>query len=262
MDDLGLALRLADLADALTLPAFQAGSPPAHAKGDGSFVSTVDIMVERELRDELARERPDDAVLGEEETNFGTAARLWLIDPIDHTNNFVRGIPMFATLLALRIDERNELGVVSAPGLGRRWWARRGWGAFTTPATALHVSRVDSLADAYTSFAALHVWAERGRVGGILDLARRCRFSYGSGGFWAHMLVAEGRLEASLDPWGQVWDVAPVQLIVAEAGGRVTDLAGVERVDGGCAVVTNGLLHDEILRLVGEGVADGSDPSG
>jgi len=233
-----------------------------HAKADGSLVSTVDIVVERKLRDELVRERPADAVRGEEETDFGTAVRSWLIDPIDHTNNFVRGIPMFATLLALRVDERTELGVVSAPALGRRWWARHGRGAFTAPATALRVSLVDCLADAYVSFAALHVWAERGRVGGILDVAKRCRFSYGSGGFWAHMLVAEGRLEASLDPWGQIWDVAPIQLIVAEAGGRVTDLAGVERIDGGCAVVTNGLLHDEILRLIGDGAADGSAPFG
>lgn len=251
MDDLELALRLADIADAHTMRAFRAGAVAAWPKADGSLVSAVDMAVERQLRAELSRHRGSDAVVGEEEAGTGSGNRRWLLDPIDHTNNFARGIPVFGTLIALEIDGAVDgaggVGVVSAPALGRRWWAAAGAGAFTDGGTRLVVSPVADLSEAYLSFAALHVWDRRGKVRALVELAGRCRFTYGSGGFWAHMLVAEGKLEASLDPWGQLWDVAPVRVIVTEAGGRVTDVDGVPRTDGGSAVVTNGLLHQEII---------------
>jgi histidinol-phosphatase len=191
--------------------------------------------------------RPADGVLGEETAAAGGGARRWVIDPIDHTNNFVRGIPTFATLIALLVDGVADVGVVTAPALQRRWWARRGQGAFTDGDRPLRVSTVDDVSEAYLSYAAAHVWQQRGQLDGLLDLTRRTRFVVGSGGFSAHMLVAEGLLEGSLDPWGQLWDLAPIQVIVEEAGGILTDTAGRPRSDGGCAVVTNAVLHDEIL---------------
>jgi histidinol-phosphatase len=259
-DDLALAWRLADLADGHTAVAFGGGRLAASSKADGSLVSAVDLEVERSIRAELTVHRPGDAFLGEEtppsdgesdgESDGGSdggSRRRWVVDPIDHTNNFVRGIPAFATLIALMVDEVVAVGVVSAPALGRRWWARRGHGAFTDDGRRLRVSAVADLADAYLSYAAVHVWQERGRLDGIVELSRRARFVYGSGGFRAHMLVAEGLLDASLDPWGKVWDLAPIQVIVEEAGGALTDISGVARVDGGCAVVTNGVLHATVL---------------
>ncbi|HEU5160970.1 MAG TPA: inositol monophosphatase family protein [Streptosporangiaceae bacterium] len=247
MSDLALALRLADLADGRTAAAFGTGRVAASSKADGSLVSAVDVEVERSLRAEVRRHRPDDGFLGEETPPSAGGRRQWVVDPIDHTNNFVRGIPTFATLIALMADGVAEVGVVSAPALGRRWWARRGEGAFTDDGRPLRVSTVADIAEAYLSFGGVHVWQRRGLLDGIIDLSRRARFVVGSGGFSAHMQVAEGLLEASLDPWGKIWDLAPIQVIVEEAGGALTDTSGVARADGGCAVVTNGVLHDAVL---------------
>ncbi|GIH81202.1 inositol monophosphatase family protein [Planobispora longispora] len=280
MDDLSLALHLADVADELSLAAFRTAATVRH-KPDGSLVSATDVAVERALRAELARSRPADAVHGEE---FGGGAarggaldggRIWIIDPIDHTNNYIRGIPVYATLIALAVDGVVEVGVVSAPAMPRRWWAWRGAGAhaegahiggahadgvhadsahiggvFTGGPEPLRVSAVAALDDAHISFAALSRWEDRGSLPGLVELSRRTRFTFGSGGFWAQMLVAEGRLDACLDPWGEVWDLAAVQLIVEEAGGRLTDLSGRAHAAGGCAVVTNGLLHDTLLAML------------
>jgi histidinol-phosphatase len=249
VDDLTLALVLADLADRETLASFNTADVAIWTKRDGSLVSDTDVRVEAALCARLRQERPGDAVLGEEGGAHASTVseRCWIIDPIDHTNNFVRGIPVFATLIALRVAGEITVGVVSAPGLGRRWWAQRGHGAHSDTGGPLRTSGVDDPTEAHISFAALDVWADRGCLPGVLALARRSRFVFGSGGFWAHMLVAEGRLEASLDPWGELWDIAAVQVIVEEAGGRLTDVVGVARPDGGCAVVTNGLLHPAVL---------------
>ncbi|GAA3445351.1 inositol monophosphatase family protein [Planomonospora venezuelensis] len=156
------------------------------------------------------RSRPADAVHGEE---FGGGAfcggRVWISDPIDHTNNYVCGVPAYATLIALVVDGVVEVGVVSAPAISRRWWARRGGGAHTSGAEPLRVSAVGALDDAHISFAGLSRWADRGNLSGLVELSRRTRFTFGSGGFWAQMLVAEGRLEACLDPWGEVWTWPP-----------------------------------------------------
>ncbi|WP_235833976.1 inositol monophosphatase family protein [Actinomadura logoneensis] len=205
----------------------------------------ADTETERALRARLARERPDDSVLGEEEG--GTqGARCWLLDPVDHTANFARGVPVFATLIALVEDGEPTVGVVSAPALGRRWWAARGQGAFAD-GERIRVSTVDALPDASLSFAALERWDDRGLLPGIVDLSRRARHTWGSGGFWSQMLVAEGRLDASLDPWGKPWDLAAPKIIVAEAGGRLTDLDGEPRIDRDAALVSNDLLHPELL---------------
>lgn len=247
MDDLSLALSLATVADELTLSGFRQEAVTASEKPDGSLVTAVDLAVESALKAELRAARPGDAVLGEETAGTVTSGRTWVIDPLDHTVNFVRRLPEFATLIALLVDAKPYLGVVSAPALGRRWWAERGHGAFADGGAPLRVSGVADVAEAYLSFAALPRWQAQGRLSGLLDLAARAKFTTGSGGFWAQMMVAEGRLDVCLDPWGELWDLAPIQVVVEEAGGRLTDVAGAARPDHGCAIVTNGILHEETL---------------
>ncbi|MEV4255385.1 inositol monophosphatase family protein [Spirillospora sp. NPDC049652] len=245
MTDLALALGLADLADDITLRHFRRTDLGVRAKPDRSPVTEADTETERALRTVLACERPGDTIVGEEEG--GTQGpRCWLLDPVDHTANFVRGIPVFATLIALVQDGRPTVGVVSAPALGRRWWASLGGGAFAD-GEPIRVSAVADLADASLSFAALDRWDDRALLPGIVGLGRRARHSWGSGGFWSQMLVAEGRLDASLDPWGKPWDLAAPKIIVEEAGGRLTDLDGAPRIDRDAALVSNGLLHPELL---------------
>jgi histidinol-phosphatase len=169
-----------------------------------------------------------------------------VVDPIDGTKNFVRGVPVWASLIALRIDGRVDVGVVSAPALGRRWWAARGHGAFAD-GQPISVSRVSRLADAHLSYSSLTGWEEQGRLEGLLQLSRDCWRTRAFGDFWSHVLVAEGAVDASFEPEVSLWDLAPLQVIVEEAGGRFTDLSGAARPDGGSAVCSNGLLHDEVL---------------
>lgn len=245
--DLDLALELADIADSLSLRGFGGGVLETKEKADGSTVSSVDLEIERRLAAALSERCPGDTILGEEISRpTGAFRRRWIIDPIDHTANYVRKIPFFATMIALEVAGEIAVGVISAPALRCRWWASRGGGAFSDGRRA-QVSSIGRLGDAYLSFAAIHVWQRRALAQNIVDLAGQCRFTYGSGGFWAHMMVAEGRLDASLDPWGEVWDIAALKVIVEEAGGRVTDLDDRSRVDGGCAIVTNGHLHETII---------------
>jgi histidinol-phosphatase len=170
-----------------------------------------------------------------------------VIDPIDGTKNFVRGVPVWATLIALQIEEAVTVGVVSAPALGRRWWAGRGLGAFAgsspSDAGALRVSSVSSLADAALSYSSLGGWAGSG----FLDLTRKVWRSRAFGDFWSHVLVAEGAVDVSCEPEVSLWDLAALQVVVEEAGGRFSDLSGVARPDGGSVVCSNGALHDEVL---------------
>jgi histidinol-phosphatase len=236
-DDLRLALALADAADAITMRSFQS-TFAVRTKADRTPVTEVDEAVERAIRATLERERPNDGIVGEE---FGTGrpgfspARRWIIDPIDATKNFIRGIPVFGTLIALD----GQVGVVSAPALHRRWWAARGEGAFRNGA-AIHVSSIDAIGEAM--LAGLEI-DDR-----VLALARACKHVRGFGDFWQHMLVAEGACEIAIDPVVAHWDVAAVQIIVEEAGGRFTTLGGDARADGGSGVSTNGVLHEEVLR--------------
>ena len=250
-DDLQLTHELADIADGITLSRFRAADLRVETKPDMSPVSEADTAVESALRRRLAQSRPADAVLGEEEgggSEAEEAARRWIIDPIDATRAYVRGVPVFATLIALEVEGRVDIGVVSAPGLRRRWWARRGEGAFADGAP-LHVSRVRRLEDAFISTTDLRFLDEPHRAA-YVALALRCWTARALGDFWSHMLVAEGAVDIAVEPGGSIWDFAAIQPIVEEAGGRFTDYDGVARIDGGRAISTNGLLHDAVLEAM------------
>lgn len=235
--DLELALRLADAADAISMPRFRTGVP-VETKPDLTPVTEVDRAVEAELRRLLALERPGDAILGEEEGVSGDAARRWVVDPVDGTRNYARGIPVWATLVALEDSGSVRLGVVSAPALGGRWWAERGDGAFAD-GHRIRVSSVSRVEDAVLSFAL---------EDGVPELARQAWHARGFGDFWSHMLVAEGVVDGAIDAVGvREWDLAAVQVVVEEAGGRFSDFAGESRIDTGTAISSNGLLHAELL---------------
>lgn len=253
--DLELAQRLADAADAITMLHFRSVDLRVETKPDDSPVTNADREVEEMIRAQLASHRPDDAIVGEEFGAAGTGSRRWIIDPVDATRNYVRGIPVFATLVALEEDGDISVGVVSAPALRARWWASRGDGAFAGD-RRLRVSAVRRLEDANLCHAGLDDWRDAGRpVDPLLELARQCGRSRGFGDFWQHMLVAQGSAELALEPAVSLWDVAAVKVIVEEAGGTFSDLSGVPRPDGGDAISSNGLLHDEALRFIGRRTA-------
>jgi histidinol-phosphatase len=242
--DLRLALSLADAADELTLRHFRSASLAVRTKADQTPVSEVDEAVERLLR---SRVPPGDAVVGEEYgASAARSARKWIIDPIDATKNYIRGIPVFATLIALTVDDALQVGVVSAPALARRWFAVRGEGAFCN-GERLRVSSVQTLQEAQLAYDGIADFDKAGLADRFLALARSCGRTRGFGDFWAHMLVAEGAMDVAVEPEVAPWDVAAVQLIVEEAGGRFTDLGGNARYDGRSAVSTNGLLHKAAL---------------
>lgn len=254
--DLALALALADAADAVTLPRFRAADLRVERKPDRTPVTDADTACEDSLRAMLATHRPDDAVLGEERGGSLGAGRVWVIDPIDGTKNFSRGVPVWATLVALVQDGRPVAGVVSAPALGRRWWAAAGRGAHTSdPARGvaegpIGVSAVGDLGDAYASTTDLDHWRTLGRQEQWLALTRECWESRAFGDFWHHCLVAEGVLDLAVEPEANTWDLAAAQVIVEEAGGRLTDLGGAARPDGGDSLTSNGRLHDAALAVV------------
>jgi histidinol-phosphatase len=253
-DDLALALALAADADELTLARFRAEDLVVETKPDLTPVTEADRGVEQLVRERLAAARPGDAVLGEEMGTSGEGPRRWIIDPIDGTKNYVRGIPVWATLLALEVEGRIEVGVVSAPALQRRWWASRGQGAFVEESGGtrrLRVSAVRQLADAQLSLAGMEDWIGIGRLDDVLELVRACWRSRGFGDLWSYMLVAEGAADVGLDAEANLWDLAAAMVIVEEAGGRFTDLGGAPRPDGGDAIATNGLLHDAALAIIG-----------
>jgi len=239
--DLQLALELADAADEITMKGFRSSSLGVRTKSDKTPVSEADEAVERMLRAALERERAGDGIVGEEFGVSGESARRWILDPIDATKNYIRGIPVFGTLIALEEQGRITVGVVSAPAMAKRWWASAGGGAFCN-GEAIHVSRVATIEEAFLSSYAL--------TEPYLTLARRsarpCAFS----DFWAHMLVAEGALDIAVEPRLAPWDMAPLQIIVEEAGGRFTNVQGDARYDGGSGLSTNGLLHDAVLEVL------------
>jgi histidinol-phosphatase len=241
--DLELALRLANAADLISLRRFRARDLAIETKPDRTPVTEADRAVEHELRTILALERRRDAILGEEGGESGAGRRRWLIDPIDGTRNYSRGIPVWATLVALEEDGEVALGVVSAPALHRRWWAERDRGAYAG-GDRIRVSAVRRPEDAVLSFA-----LEQSLPG----LAARAWHARAYGDFWSHMLVAEGAVDGAIDAIGvSVWDLAAVQVIVEEAGGTFTDFSGERRVDGGSAISSNGHLHRALLEAVGQ----------
>jgi histidinol-phosphatase len=246
--DLDLALALADAADRITMAHYQSASLVVRTKVDLTPVSEADEAVERMVRERLADERPDDGIVGEEFGSTGSGSRRWILDPIDGTKNYVRGVPVFATLIGLEDDGVMSVGVISAPAMGRRWWAARGAGAFVNGRT-MHVSRIGALEEAFVGYDAITDFDKAGTTDAFLTLARRAGRSRGYGHFWAHMLVAEGAIEIAVEPAVALWDMAAVQVIVEEAGGRFSDLTGAARSDGGSGLSTNGLVHDVVLEL-------------
>ncbi len=246
--DLDLAHQLADIADRISLSRFRASDLIVDTKPDMTPVTEADHAVEEALRERLARDRPDDAVLGEEFGLEGESPRRWIVDPIDGTKNYVRGIPVYATLIALALGDEAAVGLVSAPALGRRWWARRGGGAHLN-GEIIHVSRVVRLADAQLSYNDLVSFAEHGYADGAGRLAAAVWRVRGFGDFWSHVMVAEGAVDVAVEPIVAPWDLAPLQVIVQEAGGSFTDLEGRPGFAGGSVLSTNGALHDQVLAL-------------
>jgi histidinol-phosphatase len=240
-DDLALALALTDDADALALPAFDRGAD-AVAKADGTPVTDADRAVERALRERLGAERPGDAILGEELGEVGAAERRWVLDPVDGTEAFARGIPVWGTLIALEDADGPLVAVISAPALRRRWWALRGGGAFRD-GRPIHVSDAARVEDAFVAHANLY-------LGFDIDadpLLRAARLSGGFESFLALMLCAEGAVDAAFAPRGFLWDLLPAQLIVEEAGGTFTDFDGRRTAAGRGAVAANPVLHADVL---------------
>jgi histidinol-phosphatase len=244
--DLALALELADVADELTMRRYRADDLVVETKPDLTPVTEADRAVEDALRARLARQRAGHAVLGEEFGAEGDGPWRWIIDPIDGTKNYVRGVPVWATLIALQHDGVGVLGVASAPALARRWWAVRGDGAYAG-GSRLRVSKVSRVEDAHIAYDSIPDLDSFGVSDRFVALARRCWRTRGFGDFWSHLLVAEGAVDVAVEVGVNLWDMAAVQVIVEEAGGRFTDLAGTARADGGSGVSTNGLLHDEVL---------------
>jgi histidinol-phosphatase len=253
-NDLALALEMSDAADALTLDRFGALDLRVDTKPDLTPVTDADESAEELLRVSLTAHRPDDSVFGEE--LGGTPAfsgRQWVLDPIDGTKNFVRGVPVWCTLIALLVDGTPVVGVVSAPALGRRWWAGAGEGAFTSFGDAkrrISVSGVDDLASASLSFSDLTGWGDRrSRFLDLTDEVWRVR-AYGD--FWSHCLVAEGAVDIAIEPDLKPWDLAPLDILVREAGGTFTNFHGEPGPHGVSAVSTNGLLHEAVLARLNE----------
>jgi histidinol-phosphatase len=253
-DDLRLAHAIADQVDSLTMERFRAQDLHVEAKPDLTPVTDADRAAEAVVRSQLGRTRPRDAVHGEEMADTGHGPRRWVVDPIDGTKNFVRGVPVWATLLALMDGDEVVVGVVSAPALHRRWWAAVGSGAWTgralSAAERIHVSSVDRLEDASFSYSEISEWEAAGRLAGFVDLTRRVWRTRAYGDFWSHVLVAEGAVDVSAEPELALHDMAALVPVVTEAGGRFTSIRGVPGPHGGSALVSNGLLHDEVLEIL------------
>ena len=259
MDELALALELAGIADEISMKYFSR-NPETTIKRDGSIVTVADHQIEEALRSRIRKELPDHCILGEETGLEGSpTAPMWVIDPIDGTNNYAAGIPIFGTLIGLRVNGRTEVGVASAPALGERYDAAAGDGARMN-GKPIQVSSVDSLSDAVVCIGSYRRMVRYGfgdQLAGILKVCRRDR---GFGDFWGYMLVARGAAEVMFEPNLNIWDIAALEVIVREAGGRTSGFAGrpypqsriSSKVDNASFLGTNGLLHDELVaRLTG-----------
>ncbi len=254
-DDLRLAHVLADAVERVTLGRFRAENLVVETKPDLTLVSDADRSAEELVRSQLRRARPRDAVQGEEFETTGHGARRWVLDPIDGTHSYVRGVPVWATLIALVDDDEPVIGLVAAPALNRRWWAALGSGAWTgrslSSARRMSVSSVSGVEDASLSYSGLSGWGAIGRRQAFLDLAGACWRTRAYGDFWSYMLVAEGSVDIAAEPDLAVYDMAALVPIVTEAGGRFTGLDGRPGPWSGNAVATNGLLHEDVLARLG-----------
>ena len=253
-EDLDLAHAIADQVDPVTRAHFERQDFEVQTKPDLTPVTDADRQAERMIRESLSRARARDCVLGEEFGRTGRSPRQWIIDPIDGTKNFVRGVPVWATLISLVEDGEAVVGVASAPALGKRWWAVKGGGAWSGRSLALagrlRVSGVAALEDASLSYSSLSGWAQRKRLRGMLSLMQECWRTRAYGDFWSYMLLASGSVDLATEPELEVYDMAALVPIVTEAGGRFTSLTGEAGPWGGDAVATNGLLHDDVLELL------------
>lgn len=263
-DDLRLAHVLADDADSITTDRFKAIDLHVMSKPDLTPVTDADKAVEDGIRRTLSRVRSRDAVTGEEQGSTGHSQRRWIVDPIDGTKNFVRGVPVWATLIGLMVDGEVVVGVVSAPQLNRRWWAMRDGGAWTGKsllrASQCQVSDVSRIEDASLSYSSLGGWEDRGRLEDFLALSRRCWRTRAYGDFWSYMLLAEGAVDLAAEPELEVYDMAALDIIVREAGGMFTSLDGTDGPFGGNALASNGHLHDAALSFLGSLPDDEDDP--
>ncbi len=250
-DELAFAHELADLADAVTLPAFHRGLD-VETKEDGTPVTAADREAERVMRAAIRARFPGHAVLGEEDGLDGPeGAPTWILDPIDGTKNFITGMPVYGTLIALQVEGEGVVGVCSAPALGTRWDGVAGGGA-RQDGRPIRVSDVTRLAEAQVCFGGLNYFADRGLLGVVERLATQTGRQRGFGDFWQHCLVASGHVEAALEAAVSLWDLAAIQVIVEAAGGRFTSLAGERTASGGDTISSNGHLHEAALALVGD----------
>ncbi|MEI6844339.1 MAG: histidinol-phosphatase [Actinomycetes bacterium] len=249
-DDLALALQLADAADLISMSRYQSQDLVVTTKPDNTPVTDADKATETAIRELIATHRPDDGLIGEE---FGEESadkkRHWIIDPIDGTKNFMRGVPTWATLIALVDDGEVVVGVASSPALSRRWYASQGDGAFVsfnsgTP-RKISVSKVSKLEDAsvtYSDFVGFNH-----RLPAFRSLIDTCWRSRGMGDFWSHMLVAEGAADIAIEPSLALWDMAALDIIVREAGGSFSGIEGQPGPTHGSGISTNGILHQRVI---------------
>ena len=257
--DLDLALRLADLADELTMASYRKPGLHVETKPDRTPVTEADRACEALLRNRLAHDRPEDSIVGEEMGERGTSERHWIIDPIDGTANYLRGVPIWCTLIGLAVgpsvaQSTPVVGVVSAPALGRRWWAAQGLGAYTSDVDGttrrIHASAIASLPDASFSYSDEVGWDARGAGAGLRDLVGSCWRTRAYGDFLSHVLVAEGAVDIAAEPYLMPWDMAALVPVVTEAGGRLTGFDGSPALGHGSALSTNRALHGPVVELL------------
>jgi histidinol-phosphatase len=253
-DDLALALKLAADADHISMDRYRSVDLVVTTKPDRTPVTDADQAVERSIRTGIEAARPHDSILGEEYGTQGSGSRQWIIDPIDGTANFLRGVPIWGTLIALAVDGVPTVGVVSSPALGKRWWGATGHGAWAQETghepRAIRVSGVAELADASLSYNSMQGWDEVGRLDDVVALSRAVWRSRAIGDMWSYMLLAEGALDIVGEFDLRPYDMAALIPIVEEAGGRFTSVTGIPGPWEGNAIATNGLLHDRVLELL------------
>ena len=247
-DDLALAHELADIADAIALPRFMAQDLQVETKPDDSPVTDADRATERAIKAHLTEARPNDALIGEEYGNTGSSSRTWIIDPIDGTANFMRGVPVWASLIALAVDGKPVVSVVSAPALGRRWWAAPETGAHTREIDGtergIGVSNISDAAHASISYNNLRLWDASGKLPQLLEFSRTLWRTRAYGDFWSYMLLAEGSVDIVAEHDLKIYDIAALVPIVEQAGGKLTALDGPLTADTSSVLATNGKLHE------------------
>ena len=265
--DLAFALELADLADSISLPRFRAADLTIETKPDRTFVTDADKAVEDALRERIERHRPDDSFFGEESGRTEKGARRWILDPIDGTSNYLRGVPNWATLIALEVDGVVETGVVSMPAMGSRWFAETGGGAWrqdrlgsegSPEARRIGVSGIGDLEHASLSFQSIEQWRLAGYLPSLLALEERVWRDRAYGDAWSYMLLAEGLVDIVAEFDVKAYDLAAHIPIVREAGGRFTDITGAESAWNGSSLATNGALHDAVIATVAQARAEGA----